>query len=100
MVFRAGDVMIYSATSERQLHRATVKRKFHPRHGWIRESAEYAVSIEDFQTQISARRHDFRGTHGLKIDGVTRLFSRRDGASRSFASDVISISDKSAAELF
>ena len=77
-----------------------MKGKLHSCHRRIRENAGYAVGIEDFQTQISAGRHDFRGTCGLKIDGVTRLFPRRDGASRSFASDVISICDKAAAELF
>ena len=82
------------------LHRATVKSKLHSRHSRVRENAEYGIGIEDFQTQISARRHDFRGACGLKIDGITRLFPRLDGASGSFASDVISIRDKAAAELF
>jgi hypothetical protein len=77
-----------------------VKGKLHSCHSRIRENAGYAVGIEDFQTQISAGRHDFRGTCGLKIDDVTRLFPRRDGASGSFASDVISIGDKAAAEFF
>ena len=36
----------------------------------------------------------------MKIDGITRLFPRYDSASRSFASDVVSICDKTAAELF
>ena len=85
---------------ESELHRATVKGKIHSRHIRIRENAGYAVGIEDFQTQINARRHDFRGACGLKIDGITRLFPRLDGASGSFASDVISIRDKAAAELF
>jgi hypothetical protein len=83
-----------------QLHRATVKCKLHSCHSRIRENAGYAVGIEDFQTQISARRHDFRGACGLKIDGVTGLFPRRDGAPLCFASDVISIHDKTATELF
>jgi hypothetical protein len=77
-----------------------VKSKIHSCKSRIRENAGYAVGIEDFQTQISARRHDVRGTCGLKIDGVTRLFPRHDGASDRFASDVISICDKAAAELF
>jgi hypothetical protein len=42
----------------------------------------------------------FRGTCGLKIDGVTSLFPRRDGASLGFTSDVISMCDKAATKLF
>jgi hypothetical protein len=83
----------------KQLHRATVKGKLHSRECRIRENAGYAVGIEDFQPHISARRHDFRGTCGLKIDGVTSLFPRRDGASLSFASDVISVCDEAATKL-
>jgi hypothetical protein len=98
--FRTGDVIATALPLREQLHRATVKGKVHSRQGRIRENAGYAVGIEDFQTQISTRRHDFRRTCGLKIDDVTCLFPRRDGASRSFASDVISICDKAAAELF
>ena len=37
---------------------------------------------------------------GVKIDSVACLFPRHDGASSSFASDVISIRHKAAAELF
>jgi hypothetical protein len=85
---------------ESELHRATIKNKVHSRQIRIRENAGYAVGIEDFQTQINARRHDFRGARCLKIDGITRLFPRFDGASGSFASDVISIRDKAAGELF
>jgi hypothetical protein len=83
-----------------QLHRATVKGKLHSCHSRIRENAGHPVGIEDFETQINACRHDFRGTCGLKIDSVTRLFPRPDVASSSFASDVISVRDKAAAELF
>jgi hypothetical protein len=85
---------------QEQLHRATVKGELHSCQSRIREKAGYAVGIEDFQTHVSARRRDFRGTCGLKIDGVTRLFPRRDGASGGFASDVIPICDKAVAELF
>jgi hypothetical protein len=87
-------------STREQLHRATIKGNLHSCQSRIRENAGYAVGIEDFKTQISARRHDFRGACGLKIDGITRLFPRHDGASRSFASDVISICHKAAAELF
>jgi hypothetical protein len=83
-----------------QLHRATVKGELHSCESRIREKAGYSVGIEDFQTHASARRHDFRGTCSVKIDSVTRLFPRRDGASGGFASDVISICDKAVAELF
>jgi hypothetical protein len=79
---------------------ATVKGKLHSCESRVRENAGHAVGIEDFQTQISARRHDFRGTCGLKIDGVTSLFPRRDSAPLSFTSDVISICDKAATKLF
>ena len=48
------------AGGERKLHRATVKGKLHSRQGWIRENAGYGVGIDDFQTQIGARRDDFR----------------------------------------
>ena len=84
----------------KQLHRATVKGELHSCESRIRENAGYAIGIEDFQTQISARRHDFRGTCGLKIDGVTSLFPRRDGALLGFTSDVISMCDKAATKLF
>jgi hypothetical protein len=96
----AGCVLRARRHRESELHRATVKDEVHPRQFRIRENAGYAVGIEDFQTQINARRHDFRGACSLKIDGITRLFPRLDGASGSFASDVISIRDKAAAELF
>jgi hypothetical protein len=36
----------------------------------------------------------------MNIDGVTHLFPRLYGASRGFASDLVSIGDKAAAELF
>jgi hypothetical protein len=49
---------------------------------------------EDFYLQLNARRHDFRGARGMKIDGITRLFPRLDGASGGFASDLVSSSDK------
>jgi len=83
-----------------QLHRATIKGKLHSCHIRIRENAGDAVGIEDFETQIGACRHDVRGTGGPKIYGVTRLFPRRDGASGSFASDLISIGNKAVAVLF
>ena len=83
-----------------QLHRATVKGKLHSCKSRIRENAGYAVGIKDCQPQINACRHDFRGTRGAKIDSVACLFPRHDGASDGFASDVISICDKAAAELF
>jgi hypothetical protein len=95
---RAASVMNFSRLE--QLHRATVKDKLHSRQSRVRENAGYAVGIENFQTQINARRYDFRGAGGLKIDGITRLFPRLDGASFSFASDVIPIRDKAAAVLF
>ena len=85
---------------ESKLHRATVKGKLHSRQRRIRENAGYGVGIEDFQTQISARRHDFRCACGLKIDGIARLFPRLDGALGSFASNLISIRNKAASELF
>src|ERR1700719_3968189 len=84
----------------KQLHRATVKGKLHSCESRVRENAVHAVGIENFQTQISARRHDFRGACGLNIDRVAILFPRRDGASLSFTSDVISICNKAATELF
>jgi hypothetical protein len=76
-----------------------VKGKLHSRQRRIRENAGYGVGIEDFQTQISACRHDFRCACGLKIEGIARFFPRLDGALGSFASDVISICDKAATEL-
>jgi hypothetical protein len=87
-------------SSREQLHRATVKGKLHSCHSGIRENAGYAVGIEDFQTQVNARRHDFRSACGVKFDGVPRLFPGLDGTSRSFTSEVISICDKAAAEFF
>ena len=36
----------------------------------------------------------------MKIDGITRLFPRFDGASGGLASDLVSIGDKAAAVLF
>ena len=36
----------------------------------------------------------------MKIDGITHLSPRLDGASTGFASDLVSIGDKAAAELF
>ena len=85
---------------ESKLHRATVKAKLHSRQGGVRENAGYGVGIEDFETQIRARCHDFRCARGLKIDGIARLFPRLDGALDRFTSDVISIRDKAASELF
>jgi hypothetical protein len=82
------------------LHRATVERKLHSRQIRIRENAVYAVGVEDFQTQIHAACHDFRGTCGLKIHEIARLLARPDRASGSFAPDFISIHDKAAAKLF
>ena len=95
--------MTLSATAlplREQLHRATVKGKLHSCQRRIRENAGYGVGIEDFQTQISARRHDFRCACGLKIEGIARLLARLDGALGSFTSDVISIRDKATTELF
>jgi hypothetical protein len=83
-----------------QLQRATVKGELHSRESRVRENAGYGVGIKDFQTQIGARRHDFRGACGLKIDGVAGLFPRRNSAALGFASDVISVCDKAATELF
>jgi len=77
-----------------------VKGKLHSCQRRIRENAGYGVGIEDFQTQISARRHDFRCAYGLKIDGIARFFPRLDGALDRFASEVISIRDKAATEFF
>ena len=64
------------------------------------KTAVYAVGVEDFQTQIHAGCHDFRGTCGSKIDDITRLFPRLDSASSSFAFDFISVRNKTAAKLF
>jgi hypothetical protein len=50
--------------------------------------------------QLNARRHDFRGARGMKINGITRLFPRLDGASGGFTSDLVSSRDKAATELF
>src|SRR5712671_6950054 len=100
--FRAGGVRSLDPcrASESNLHRATVKGKLHSRHSRVRENAEYGIGIEDFQTQISARRHDFRCACGLKIDGIARLLPRLDLALDSSASDVISLCDKAATEVF
>ena len=89
-----------AATAIGPLQRATVERKLHSREIRIRENAVDAVGVEDFQTQIHAACHDFRRTCGLKIDDIARLLPRPDGASGSFASDVVSIRDKAAAKLF
>jgi hypothetical protein len=64
----------------------------------ILENSGHAVVIEDFYLQLNARRHDFRGARGMKIDGITRLFPRLDGAS-GFASDLVSSCDKATTEL-
>jgi hypothetical protein len=66
----------------------------------ILENSGYAIVIEDFYLQMNARRHDFRGARRMKIDGVTRLFPRLDGASGGFAFDLVSGRDKAATELF
>ena len=66
----------------------------------ILENSGYAVVIEDFYLQMNARRHDFRGARRMKIDGVTGLFPRLDGASGGFAFDLVSGRDKAATELF
>jgi hypothetical protein len=84
----------------RDLHRATVKSQLHSFHICIRENPVQAVVIDDFYTQVNARRHDFGGAGGLKIYGITRLLPRFDGASGGFASDLVSIRDKATAELF
>ena len=88
-----------ASRTAKQLQRAAVKGKLHSRESRVCENARHAVGIEDFQTQIIARRHDFRGACGLKIDGVASLFPRRDGAVLGFTSDVISVCDKAATEL-
>lgn len=88
------------AAIARQLHRATVEGQLHSRKIRICENAVYAVGVEDFQTQIYAGCHDFRGTCGLKIDGIARLLPRLDSASSSLAFDFISIRNKAAAKLF
>jgi hypothetical protein len=66
----------------------------------IPENSGHAVVSEDFYLQMNARRHDFRGTRRMKIDGVTGLFPRLDGASSGFAFDLVSDRDKAATELF
>jgi hypothetical protein len=84
----------------RQLHRATVEGHLHSLKIRILENSGYAVVIEDFYLQMNARRHDFRGARRMKIDGVTGLFPRLDGASGGFAFDLVSGRDKAATELF
>jgi hypothetical protein len=86
--------------AEGKSHRATVKGQLHSCHIRIGENAVYTVGVEDFQAQINARRHDFRGTRGPEVDGIACLFPRPDCAPASFASDFISIRDKAAAKLF
>jgi hypothetical protein len=88
-----------AATAIGPLQRATVERKLHSREIRIRENAVDAVGVEDFQTQIHAACHDFRGTCGLKIDEIAGLLPRPDRASGGLASDFISIRDKAAAKL-
>ena len=66
----------------------------------ILENSGYAVVVEDFYFQMNARRHDFRGARRMKIDGVTGLFPRLDGASGGLAFDLVSGRDKAATELF
>jgi hypothetical protein len=66
----------------------------------ILENSGHAVVTEDFYLQLNARRHDFRGARGMKIDGITHLSPRLDGAPSGFASDLVSFGDKAAAELF
>jgi hypothetical protein len=86
--------------SRQQLHSATVESHLHSLEIRILENSGHAVVIEDFYLQLNARRHDFRVARGMKIDGITRLFPRLDGASGGFASDLVSNRDKAATELF
>ena len=83
-----------------QLHRATVEGELHSLKVWILENSRHAVVIEYFYLQMNARRHDFRGARRTKVDGVTSLFPRFDGASGGFAFDLVSDRDKAATELF
>jgi hypothetical protein len=83
-----------------QLHRATVESQLHSLEIQILEDSGYAVVIENFYLQMSARRHDFRDAHGLKIDGITRLLPRLDGASGGLAFDLVPDRDKATTELF
>src|SRR5262249_31809772 len=83
-----------------KLHCAAVKSQLHSLHIRVREYSGHAVVIEDFYAQVNARRHDLRGAGGLKLDSITRLLSRPDVASAGFVSDLVSIRDKAAAELF
>ena len=79
-------------------HFATIESHFHPAEIGIIENASHAVVIENFYFQLNALRHDFRGACGMKVDGITRFFSRLDGASRGFISDLVSVNDEAAAE--
>ena len=71
----------------------------HPAEIGIIENSRHAVVIENLYFELNALRHDFRGACGTEVDGVTRLVSRPDGASGGLISDLVSISDKAAAEL-
>jgi hypothetical protein len=86
--------------SREQLQRATVKRQIHSFESRVLENSDQAVVIEDFYCYLNARRHDFRGARGMKIDGITHLFPRLNAASSGFASELVSIDDKAAAVLF
>jgi hypothetical protein len=86
--------------SREQSQRATVERQLHSRKGRVLENSDQAIVIEDFYCDLNARRHDFRGARGMKIDGVTHLFPRLNAASSGFASELVSIDDKAAAVLF
>jgi hypothetical protein len=77
-----------------------VKSQLHSLHIRVRENSLHAVVIEDFYFQVNARRHDLRGASGLKLDGIARLLSGSDVASRGFAFDLVSIHDNAGAELF
>jgi hypothetical protein len=89
-----------ASDQRQQLHRATVEGHLHSLKIRILENSGYAVVSEDFYLQMNARRHDFRGARRMKIDGVTGLFPRLDGASGGFAFDFVSDRDKAATELF
>src|SRR5579863_7790963 len=73
-----------------QLHRATVEGHLHSGEIRILENSRHAVVIEYFYLQMNARGHDFRGARCMKVDGVTSLFPRLDGASDGFAFDLVS----------
>jgi hypothetical protein len=64
--------------SRQQIHSATVESHLHSLEIRILENSGHAVVIEDFYLQLNARRHDFRGARGMKIDRITRLFPRLD----------------------